>query len=171
MNSVPGSTRSWFSAGHWHTQPSDDATLVPDDANASVVAKNDGLLSKLPAALAGRMSLAGAFLVTFCIGVAAAVVWQSSRQAVSVPQADTAAAALSPPLQQQLEAMSSGLAAVQQNIDELSGGLGQMRRDIANLQTIEQAVFDKISEPPPRPAAAPPPKSTSRPSQPSTPAR
>ena len=169
MNSVPGSTRSWFSAGHWHTQPSDDATLVPDDANASVVAKNDGLLSKLPAALAGRMSLAGAFLVTFCIGVAAAVVWQSSRQAVSVPQADTAAAALSPPLQQQLEAMSSGLAAIRQSVDELANGLGQMKRDITNLQTTEQALFDKVSEPPR--SAAGSARSTTRPSQGPAPVR
>jgi hypothetical protein len=119
------------------------------------------LLSKLPVALDGRISLATAFLVTFCIGVAAAVVWQSSGQVVSVPQAAPAAAALSPTLEQQLEAMSSGLAAVQQSIDELSSGLGQMRRDIGNLQTTEQAVFDKISEP--WPAAAPLPRSTSRP--------
>ena len=170
MNSVPGPTRSWFSVGHWHTHPSDDATLVPDDPNVSVAAKNDGLLNKLPVALDRRISLATAFLVTFCIGVAAAVVWQSSRQVVSVPQAAPAPVALSPTLDQQLEAMSSGLAAVQQSIDEISSGLGQMRRDITNLQTTEQAVFDKISEPPPRPAAAPPPRSTPRP-QPPTPAR
>jgi hypothetical protein len=169
MNSVPGSARSWFSAGHWHTHPSDDATLVPDDPNVSVAAKNDGL-SKLPMALDRRISLATAFLITFCIGVAAAVVWQSSSQVVSVPAAP-GPVALSPTLEQQLEAMSSGLAAVQQSIDEISSGLGQMRRDITNLQTTEQAVFDKISEPPPRPAALPAPRSTPRPSQPPTPAR
>jgi hypothetical protein len=115
-----------------------------------------------------RISLAIAFLIIFCIGgVAAALVWQSSRQVVSVPQAAPAPLAFSPTLEQQLEAMSSGLAAVQQSVDELSSGLGQMKRDITNLQTTEQAVFDKISEPPPRPAAAPPARSTPRP----TPAR
>jgi uncharacterized coiled-coil protein SlyX len=167
MNSVLSSTRSWFSAGHWRTQPSDDATLVPGDPNLSVAPKNDGRLSKL---LDRRISVAIAFLITFCIGVAAALVWQSFGQ-VSVPQAAPAPAALSPTVEQQLEAVSSGLAAVQQSIDELSSGLGQMRRDIANLQTSEQALLDKISEPPQRPAAAPSPKSTPRPSQAPTPAR
>jgi hypothetical protein len=168
MNSVLSSTRSWFSAGHWRTQPSDDATLVPDDPNVSVAPKNDGPLSKL---LDRRISLAIAFLITFCVGVAAALVWQSSRPILSGPQAAPAPAALSPTLERQFEAMSSGLAAVQQSIDELSSGLGQMRRDLTNLQASEQALFDKISEPPQRPAAAPAPRSTPRSSQAPTPAR
>jgi hypothetical protein len=113
-----------------------------------------------------RISLAIAFLIISCIGVAAALVWQSSRQVVSVPQA---AVALSPTLEQQLEAMSSGLAAIQQSVDELATGLGQMKRDIANLQTTEQALSDKVSEPRPRPPAAPSARSTPRSSQ--TPAR
>jgi hypothetical protein len=113
-----------------------------------------------------RISLAIAFLIIFCIGgVAAALVWQSSRQVASVPQTAPAPVALSPTLEQQLEAMSSGLAAVQQSVDELSSGLGQIKRDITNLQTTEQALFDKVSELPPRPAPAPSPKSTPRPSQ------
>jgi hypothetical protein len=114
-----------------------------------------------------RISLTIAFLIIFSIGgVAAALVWQP-RQVVSVPQAAPAPVALSPTLEQQLEAMSSGLAAVQQSVDELSGGLGQMKRDITNLQTTEQALFDKISEPLPQPAA----RSTPRPSQAPTLAR
>jgi hypothetical protein len=118
-----------------------------------------------------RTSLAIALLIIFCVGVATAAVWQSSRQVVSVPQAAPAPVALSPTMEQQLEAMSSGLAAVQQSVNELASGLGQMRREITTLQMTEQAVFDKISEPPPRPAAAPPARSTPRPSQAPTPAR
>jgi hypothetical protein len=101
-----------------------------------------------------RISLAIAFLITFCVGVAAALVWQPSRLVVSVPQA-----APSPTLEEQLEAMSSGLAAVRQSVDELSRGVEQMRRDITKLETTERALFDKISEPPPRPAASPPARS------------
>jgi hypothetical protein len=112
-----------------------------------------------------RISMAIAFLITFCIGVAATLVWQPSRQVVSFPQTAPAPVGLSPTLERQLEAISSGLAAVQQSVDGFSGVLGQMRRDITNLQTTEQPLFDKISEPPPRPAASPSPKSTSRPSQ------
>jgi uncharacterized coiled-coil protein SlyX len=127
-------------------------------------------LIKLPL-LDKRISLAIALLIIFCIGVAAALVRQSSRQVVSVPQAAPASVALSPSLEQQLEAMSYGLAAVQQSVDELSGRLGQMRRDITNLQTTEQALFDKISEPPPRLAGAPPTRSTPQRSQAPTPVR
>ena len=107
-----------------------------------------------------RISLAIAFLIIFCIGgVAAALVWQSSSQVASVPQTAPAPVALSPTLEQQLEAMSSGLAAVQQSVDELSSGLGQMKRDMTNLQTTEHVLFDKISEPPGRLAVAPPARS------------
>jgi hypothetical protein len=41
--------------------------------------------------------------------------------------------------------MSSGLAAIGQSVDELANGLGQMRRDITNVKTTEQALFYKIS--------------------------
>jgi hypothetical protein len=46
-----------------------------------------------------------------------------------------------------------------------SNGLGQIRHDITDLQTAQQALFDKMSEPPPRPAAAPTTKPAPRPSQ------
>jgi hypothetical protein len=171
MNSVLSTKRSWFSARHWQTKPSDDATLVPDDSNVAIDRKNDGLLVPL-LSVDKRISLVIALLITFCCGVAAALAWQSSRQAASVPLSAPTSVALSPTLKEQLEATSSGLAAVRQSVDELSGGLEQMRRDITNLQTTEQAIFDKISEPPPRPAAAaPPPRSTPRPSQAPPPAR
>jgi hypothetical protein len=112
-----------------------------------------------------RILLAIPLLITFCSVLAAALVWQSSRQAASVPQAAPAPVALFPTLEQQLEAMSSGLAAVQQSVGELSSGLGKIRHDITDLQTTEQALFGKISEPPPRSAAASPARSTPRPSQ------
>jgi hypothetical protein len=113
--------------------------------------KNRGFLIK-SSLLDKRRSLAIALLVTFCSGLAAALALQSSIQVVSVPKAASAPVALSPTLEQQLEAMSSDLGAVQQRVNELSSGLGQMRRDIANLQTTEQALFGKVSEPPPAPA-------------------
>jgi hypothetical protein len=118
-----------------------------------------------------RISLAIAFLIIFSVGVAASFVWRSSSQVVSVPQGAPAPVALSPSLEQQLEAMSSSLAAVRQSVDGLSSGLAQMKRDITNLQTTDQALFGKISEPPPRPAAVPPARSTPRPPQAPTSAR
>jgi len=160
MNSTLSSARSWLSAGHWQSKPSNDATLVPDDPNLSIAAKNKGFLGQL----SWLDKLAIALVVTFCGGVLAALTWQSSRQIASVPQSAPAPATLSP-LKEQLETISSGLAAIRQSVDGLTAGLGQMRRDITNLQTSEQALFDRISEPPPRPAVAQPAKPLSRASQ------
>jgi hypothetical protein len=169
MNSVLSATRSWLSAGHWQTKLSSSATLVPDDPKVSTGTEDDGLLVRSP--LLGKQTLRViAFLIAVCLVVAAALAWQSSRQTIA-PLSPAAALRPSPDLRQQLEAMTSSLAAVRQSVDELAGVLGQMRRDISNLQTSEQALFDKISEPPSRPAAAPPARSTPRPPQAPAPAR
>ncbi len=113
-----------------------------------------------------QILIAIAFLITFCIGIAAGSVWQSSRETIaSIPQAAPAPAAPSSNLEPKLEAMSLGLAAVRQSLAELANGLGQVRHDIADVQTAQQALFDKMSEPPPRPAAASTAKPTPRPPQ------
>jgi len=173
MNSTLSSAKSWLSAGHWQSKLSNDATLVPDEPNISIGTKDDRLLIKWP--LLGNQTLRViAFLITVCIVVAAALAWQSSRQTTaSIPETGSAPVALTPTLERQLETISSGLAAVRQSVAEVAAGLEQMRRDIANLQTSEQTLFEKISEPPQRPAAAPTPaaKSTPRPPQAPTSAR
>ena len=169
MSSTLSSTRSRFSAGA--TKPSVDASLVSADQNVSGDQKKEWFSIKR-VLLDRRISLAIVLPFTFCIGVAVALVWQSSKGPIaSNPQAVLAPARSSSNLEQQLEPMLSGLAAVRQGVDELATGLGQMRRDIANLQTSEQALLDKISEPQRRSGAAPPAKPTPRPSQPPTPAR
>ena len=156
MSSTLSSARSRLSAGA--TKPSPDASLVSAGQKDVWFPIKEVLLDR-------RILLAIALLFAFCIGAAAALGWQFSRQVAPIPKAGPAPVALSPTLEQQFEAMSSGLAAVRQSIGELAGGLGQMRRDIANLQTSEQALFDKISEPPARPAATGTTKPVSRPSQ------
>jgi len=163
MNSTLSSARSRFSAGA--AKPSVDASLISADQNVSADQKNDWFSIK-GQLFDRRILLASALLFMFCIGVATALIWQSSRGPIaSNLQGVLGPAASSSNLEQQLDAMSSGLAAVRQSIDELASGLGQMRRDITNLQTAEQALFDKISETPPRPTAAQPPKSVPRPPQ------
>jgi len=127
--------------------------------------KNKRFLIKLRS-LDKQILIAIAFLITFCIGIAAGSVWQSSRETIaSIPQAAPAPAAPSSNLEPKFEAMSLGLAAVRQSLAELANGLGQVRHDITDVQTAQQALFDKMSEPPPRPAAAPTPKPTPRPAQ------
>jgi hypothetical protein len=163
MSSTLSSTRSWVSADP--TKSSVDATLVPADPTIATGPKNEWASIKWPL-LDRRTSRAIVFLITFCIGVAAFLAWQSSREmTASAPQ--TARVAPSPNLEQQLEAISLGLTTLRQSVDQLAASLGQMRNDITNLQTAQQVIFEKVSEPAPRPAAAaaPTPKATPRPSQ------
>lgn len=122
----------------------------------------------------------GRLLTAFCVGVAATLAWQSYGDAAreiianSSPQlswlapqsavAQTAGAtteavatALDP---QELKVMSLGLAAVRQRVDQLAAqiaaGQEQMTRDFTmKLQAAEQDILEKVSTPPPQPAAAP----------------
>jgi hypothetical protein len=114
------------------------------------------------------------FLITFCAGVAATLAWQSygdaARELVAskYPQfgwlapeaavAQTAPETMVPstPDPQELEAVSLGLAAVRQRVDQLAAGQQQMTRDFTTkLQAAQQNILEKISAPPPQPAAAP----------------
>jgi septal ring factor EnvC (AmiA/AmiB activator) len=92
---------------------------------------------------------------------------------------DTIAPAAPSPDQQQLEAMTLDLAAVRQSVDQLAAsheqitrsvdqlaaGQGQITRDITKLQAAEQDILNKISAPPPRPAATPAPRPVPPPSR------
>jgi len=120
------------------------------------------------------------FLITFCIGVAATLAWQSygdpARETIAsaypqlgwlAPQAavaqtapTTIAAATASLDQQELKAMSLGLAAVRQRVDQLAAqvaaGQEQMTRDFtAKLHAAEQDILDRISVPAAQPGAAP----------------
>jgi len=126
------------------------------------------------------------FLITFCVGVAAALVWQSygdaAREMIAssypqlgwlAPQAAVAqtvpdpSAAATPSLDgQEFKAISLNLAAVRQRVDQLAAVQEQMTRDFTTkLQAAEQEILDKISVPPPQPAAAPARKPMPPPSQ------
>ena len=113
------------------------------------------------------------FLVAFCIGVAATLAWFSYGDAArkliasSSPQlgwlapqpaAAQAAQPAGPDQQQQLNAISLGLAAMRQSVDQLAAQLAagqeQMTREITLLRAAQQEIINKISVTPPRPAAA-----------------
>jgi hypothetical protein len=127
------------------------------------------------------------FLITLAIGVGGTLAWQAygdeARQIVATaypeqlawiaPQdAPAAAAAQGAPVApasaapaapavdpQQLNAISSDVAALRQNMERLATqvamGQQQTSGDIAKLQASEQDILNKISAPPPRPAPAP----------------
>ena len=126
------------------------------------------------------------FLITFCVGVAAALAWQSygdaAREMIAssypqlgwlAPQAAVAqtvpdpSAAATPSLDgQEFKAISLNLAAVRQRVDQLAAVQELMTRDFTTkLQAAEQEILDKISVPPPQPAAAPARKPMPPPSQ------
>lgn len=164
-----GSTQSEFPEDRWATEPPIQARTRPTDRRIEQPSPDK------------RASGGFArFLIIFCIGVAATLVWQSygdvAREMIAnsspqlrwlAPQAvaqtapdmvtPTAPATPSPDVQQ-LKGMSLGLAAVRQSVEQLAAAQQQMTDEIAKLQATEQEILDKVSGPP-RPAAAPPRKS------------
>jgi hypothetical protein len=162
------STRSDFSAGRRTTRPSLDPSLQPTDLKNWFPSERPSLGNRASRALAR-------FLITFCIGVAATLAWQSYGDAareriasasprlawLAPPVARTAPDVIAPtappapsPDQQELNAISLSLAAVRQSVDQLADSQAQMARDITTLQTATQGILEKISAPPPRPAGA-----------------
>ena len=179
MASTLRRAQSDFPEDQWSNETSVDPKVRPVDLGL----RRDRFSSKRPS-LGKRASRAVVrFLITFCIGVAAALAWQSygdaaremiassspqlgwlAQQAAPLVQtaSDIVARAAPPtpsPDLQQLKAMSLDLAAVRQNVEQLAAqfaaGQQQMAGDIATLQVAQQDILHKISPPPPRPAAVP----------------
>jgi hypothetical protein len=174
MSSTLRRTRSDVSTSLWGTEP-----LIDDET--PLRAANDEFPSKRPSlGKQGSRSLPR-FLITFCIGVAATLVWQSYGDAAremiakSSPQfswlAPQPAAVQTPnmvasgapsPDQQQFKAMSFSIAAMRQSVDQLAAqltaGQERMAQEITLLRAVEQQLVDKSLVLPPRPTAAPTPK-------------
>ena len=170
------STQSEFPEDRWSTEPPIQSRIRATDRRIE------------QASLDKRASRGFArFLIIFCIGVVATLVWQSYGDAArekianSSPQlrwlapqtaaqtapnmsAPTAPATPSPDVQQ-LKAMSLGLAALRQSVEQLAAAQQQMTDEVAKLQTTEQEILDKVSAPP-RPTPAPAPARKSAPPAP-----
>ncbi len=164
------STRAQFPEDRW-SEPLRSVDLGP----------NDGPIPYKQPSLGKRaMPTLARYLITFCIGIAATLAWQSygdaaremiatsspqlgwlAPQAAPVMQAAPSAVAPGAPsaLSPELVELKAGLVAVQQSVDQLAvqvaAGQRQMAGDIANLQAADQNILQKISAPPPRPAAPP----------------
>jgi hypothetical protein len=114
----------------------------------------------------------GPYLIAFCIGVAAALAWQSyggAAREIIAPNAGSS-------YQEQFNAISIDLNAMRQGIDRIATNLDanqeQIRRSVdqlaashelitrdfsSKLEAVEHNILDKISMPAQRPAAAPHP--------------
>jgi hypothetical protein len=180
MASASYRLRSDSPVDRWSNETSVDAEIHPIDLDQ----QNDRLPGKRPSRGKRGSRPFVRFLMTFCVGVAATLAWQSygdvAREtiAISYPQlawmapqgaslAQAASDAAAPaelavpaPDPQEIKAMSVDLAAVRQSVDrlaaELAAGHQQMAGDIATLQAAQQAILRKVSAPAPRPPAAPP---------------
>jgi hypothetical protein len=174
MSSAQSSIQS-KSARRWAIEePTEEPCWATEDLSFPP-ADNDQLRSERlpPGSPASRVL--GRFLITFCIGVAATLAWQSfgdvAREMIAnssprlgwmappaAPVAEVVPAAPSSD-QEELKAIWLGLAGVRQRVDQiaaqLAAGQEQMTRDINKLQAAEQDILDKISAPPPRPATTP----------------
>jgi hypothetical protein len=120
------------------------------------------------------------FLITFCLGIAATLAWQSygdrargiianlspqlgwlaPQAALAQPAAATAAVATPSVDQQEFKAISLNLAAVRQRVDQLAAqvaaGQDQVTRDFTmKLQAAEQDILGKLPATAQQPPAAP----------------
>jgi hypothetical protein len=164
-------------ADRWSNEASVDSESHPVDLD-----QQDDRLARL-SRRKRRSHPFARFLITFCVGIAATLGWQSygdmaretistaypqlawlTPQAASLAQAASDAAAPAESAtpsadQQELKAMSVDLAAVRQSVErlaaQLSAGNQQMAGDIAGLQAAQQAILRKVSTPAPRPAPQP----------------
>ena len=126
---------SEFSKGRWAAESSDEPPLHPTELN--LVTRVWSRLGKLSPLATAR------YLIAFFIGVIATSAWQLYRDGAK---------------DQMIAAPAAGLDSVQQSVEKLAV-------EIAKVQAAEQDILDRISTPPPRPAAAPARNPAPRPSQ------
>jgi hypothetical protein len=135
MNSELSLALSEFSKGRWAAVPSGEPPLHPSELN--LVTKALSWLGKLAPLVFAR------YLITFFIGVAATLAWQSYRDATR---------------EEMIAAAPTNLDLVRQSVDKLAV-------EITKLQAAEQDILDRMSAPAPRPAAASARNPVLRPSQ------
>jgi hypothetical protein len=139
--------------------------------------KNDRFANEQPSFGKRTSRPLASVLITFYIGVAATLAWQSysdsARQMIArlSPQlgwlAPQAAVAQTVPdtIEQITRSVDRIVTASQEQmtrrVDQLAAGQEQMTREITKLQTIQQYILYKSSEPP-RPAPSPTPKPATR---------
>jgi hypothetical protein len=115
--------------------------------------------------LAKRALLA---LITFSIGVAAALAWQSygdaARETIAPAASLNAISVDLHAVRRSIDGLAVSIAAstisreqITRSVDQLSAGQEQMTREITKLQAVEQDILERISTPPPRPAPTPKP--------------
>jgi hypothetical protein len=114
---------SEFSRGSWAAEPPDEPPLHPTERNLAT--KVLSWLGKLAPLAFAR------YLITFFIGVIAALAWQSYR-----------------------DVREGMIATAPTNLDLVRRSIDKLTAEIIKVELAEQDILDKISTAPPRPAAA-----------------
>jgi hypothetical protein len=108
----------------------------------------------------GRPLAFARYLITFCIGVALALAWQSYRGATREAASLRAISFDRDAMRQSLDRFAASVATnqeqmtrrIERSIDRLAAGQEQTTREISDLQTVEQYILDKIPTLPQRSA-------------------
>jgi hypothetical protein len=185
MNTMPGSAQSEFVVASSLVKPSAEAPAIgwANPKNDELPAKRSWLGKMDPLTFAPHA-------ITLLIGVAATLAWQTYGDTAKNMIAAVASSPNKQPfnailldldaMRQSIDALATNIdrlttnvAAKQEHImrsvDQLAASQEQMTREIGKLQSVEQYVLHKNSDPPTRPAPTPAPKPVQRPSQPSQP--
>jgi hypothetical protein len=105
------------------------------------------------------------YLITFALGLAVALAWESNGGATREAAALKAISLDRDAVRQSIERIATSVAASQDemrrsiersielSIDRLAAGQAQTEREISDMQTVEHYLLDRISTLPPRPAS------------------
>jgi hypothetical protein len=124
MNSKLHLAISEFSKGRWAAEPPDEPPLHPTELNLAT--KVLSWLGKLAPLVFAR------YLITFFIGVIAALAWQSYRDVAREEMSATAPA----------------------NLDLVRHSIDKLAAEIIKVEAAEQDILDKVSTAPSRSTAA-----------------
>ena len=166
--SGPRLVLSEFSKSRWADEPLNDPPLHPSELDLIKSARS----ARIKRALLALARL----LVASCIGVAAALAWQSYGDAAramiagfapqlawmapAAPAAEATSASVSP---DQLVAISHGLAAVRQSVDRLAADIARLQASKPDLASPDVPVGRTSALPPPVARKPVPPAHTSPP--------
>jgi hypothetical protein len=162
MSAMPSPTQSEFSEGSLPVKPSVEVPVRPADL------KNDRLARGRPSRAKRASSALARFLITFCVGVAATLAWQSygdaAREMIAnaspqlgwlAPQAAPvgqnapdaqAAPAVASPDQQLLNPASLDLDAVRQSVDRIAASQDQITRSVDQLAAGQEQLTREIAK-------------------------
>src|SRR5260370_20576370 len=101
----------------------------------------------------GRPLAFARYLITFCIGVALALAWQSYRGATREAASLRAISFDRDAMRQSLDRFAASVAtnqeqmtrSMERSINRIAAGQEQTTREISDLQTVEQYILDRLS--------------------------